>query len=54
VNAGYIDTGSGSSSMLADPNQSCLSWFGGNMPGGSNAQAKTDITAWVMAGAKND
>jgi hypothetical protein len=54
VSAGYIDTGSPSSSALADPNQSCLSWFGGNMPGGSNSKAKTDITAWVMAGAQNN
>jgi hypothetical protein len=42
------------SSPLIDTQQSCLSWFGGNMPGGSSSKAKTDITAWVKAGAQNN
>jgi hypothetical protein len=43
----------GTSSPLVSQSQSCLTWFGGNMPpgGGSNAQAVTDLDAWVAAGA---
>jgi len=36
---------------------SILSWFGGAMPPNgpqSNAQATTDIEAWVAAGAQNN
>jgi hypothetical protein len=54
VTAGYIDTGTPASSALIDQQQSCLSWFGGNMPGGSSSKAVTDITAWVNAGAQNN
>jgi hypothetical protein len=48
---GYIG---GTASALADPNQSCLAWLGGNMPPSgtsSNAQAVSDIKAWAAAGA---
>ncbi len=50
---GYI---SGTSSALVDSNQSCLSWYGGNMPpsGGSNAAAVKDMNAWAAAGAANN
>lgn len=53
VTAGYV---SGTSSALSDPKQSCLTWFGGNMPpgGGSSSAAQKDITAWVADGAKNN
>jgi hypothetical protein len=46
----------GTSSRLVSPSQSCLTWFGGNMPpgGGSDAQAVTDLDAWVAAGALNN
>lgn len=50
---GYI---SGTSSAIVDPNQSCLSWYGGNMPpsGGSNSAAVKDMNAWAAAGAANN
>jgi hypothetical protein len=50
---GYI---SGTSSALVDPNQSCLSWYGGNMPpnGGSNSAAVKAMDAWAAAGAANN
>ena len=51
---GYI---SGTSSALVDPNQSCLSWYGGNMPtnGPSSwSAAVTDMNAWAAAGALNN
>jgi hypothetical protein len=50
---GYVG---GSSPALTDSNQSCLSWYGGNMPpsGGSDAQAVTDMNAWAAAGAQNN
>ncbi len=53
TSSGYI---SGASSPLADTQQSCLTWFTGNMPpsGGASAKAKTDISAWVAAGALNN
>ena len=53
TSAGYI---SGKTSPLVDPQQSCLTWYGGNMPpsGGASAKAKTDIVAWVAAGAANN
>ncbi len=50
---GYI---SGTSSALVDPNQSCLTWYGGNMPpsGGQNSAAVNDMNAWAAAGAANN
>jgi hypothetical protein len=51
---GYID---GTSSPLADPDQSILSWLGGNMPPNgprSNAKATSDLQAWAAAGAPNN
>jgi hypothetical protein len=46
----------GTSSRLVVNGQSCLTWFGGNMPpgGGSDSQAVTDLDAWVAAGAQNN
>jgi len=51
---GYIN---GTKSALVDPNQSCLSWYGGNMPtnGPSSwSQAVTDMNSWAAAGAQNN
>ena len=51
---GYI---SGKNSALVDPNQSCLSWYGGNMPtnGPSSwSAAVNDMNAWAAAGALNN
>ena len=51
---GYI---SGKNSALVDPNQSCISWYGGNMPTSgpsSYPQAVTDMNAWAAAGALNN
>lgn len=50
---GYI---SGTSSALVDSSQSCLSWYGGNMPpsGPSDAKAVSDMNAWAAAGAANN
>lgn len=51
---GYIN---GPSSLLIDSSQSCLSWYGGNMPpSGPNSwsAASTDMAAWVKAGAQNN
>ena len=50
---GYI---SGKSSALVDSNQSCLSWYGGNMPpsGPSSSAAVKDMNAWAAAGALNN
>jgi hypothetical protein len=47
---------SGTSSKLVVQGPSPLTWFGGNMPpgGGSDAQAVTDLDAWVAAGAQNN
>jgi hypothetical protein len=47
---GYI---TGASPALVDSAQSCLSWYGGNMPpgGGDNATAVADMNAWAAAGA---
>jgi hypothetical protein len=42
---------------IGDPNLSCLSWMGGNMPPGgpgSNAQGTADFEAWKAAGAQNN
>jgi hypothetical protein len=37
-------------------NNSCLRWFGGNMPprGVPNESAARDLTAWAAAGARNN
>lgn len=50
---GYI---SGSRSPLASTTNSCLGWFGGNMPpkGKANPQAAEEISAWVAAGARDN
>jgi hypothetical protein len=51
---GYIN---GASSALVDSNQSCLSWYGGNMPtnGPSSwSQAVSDMNSWAAAGAQNN
>jgi len=50
---GYIG---GGSPPLTDPNQSCLSWYSGNMPpnGPSDQQAVTEMNAWAAAGAQNN
>ncbi len=51
---GYI---SGTSSALVDSSQSCLSWYGGNMPTNgpsSYSAAVSDMNAWAAAGALNN
>jgi hypothetical protein len=50
---GYI---AGVQSPLVSSSNSCLRWFGGNMPprGKVNSQAARDLTAWAAAGAPND
>jgi hypothetical protein len=51
---GYITA---TNAPLADPQQSVLSWLGGNMPPSgstSNAAAVSDLTAWAGAGAPNN
>jgi hypothetical protein len=50
---GYI---AGKQSPLVSATNSCLRWFGGNMPpkGQPNAEAAHDLTAWVAAGALED
>jgi hypothetical protein len=50
---GYI---AGSGSALVSRTNSCLRWFGGNMPprGQPNDDAVRDLTAWVSAGAEDD
>jgi len=49
---------SGSPPRLVKQGQSCLSWYGGNMPigggGANNTQAVTDMNAWAAAGAQNN
>jgi hypothetical protein len=47
---GYI---AGMRSPLISPTNSCLRWFGGNMPprGTPNESAVRDLQAWVAAGA---
>jgi hypothetical protein len=49
---GYI---AGAQSALVGSN-SCLRWFGGNMPprGAGDAEAVRDLEAWVAAGAANN
>jgi hypothetical protein len=50
---GYI---SGQASAIASTRNSCLHWFGGNMPPGGkpNPRAVEDLSAWVAAGAPNN
>jgi hypothetical protein len=50
VQRGYID---GARSVLVSKTNSCLRWFGGNMPprGEANGGAARDLEAWVAAGA---
>jgi hypothetical protein len=50
---GYI---AGMRSPLVSPTNSCLKWFGGNMPprGKANDSAVRDIEAWVADGARNN
>jgi hypothetical protein len=45
-----------SPAALVDKNQSCLSWFGGNMPssGVTSAAAAKDFNAWFAAGGLNN
>jgi hypothetical protein len=47
---GYI---AGAGSALASNANSCLRWFGGNMPPGGheNPKAAADVAAWVAVGA---
>jgi hypothetical protein len=49
---GYID---GTGSALVRSN-SCLRWFGGNMPphGNDDPRAVVDLSAWVAAGAREE
>jgi hypothetical protein len=49
----FID---GAFSPLVSPAQSCLSWYGGDMPPGGtdNAAAVTEMDAWAAAGALNN
>jgi hypothetical protein len=57
VTAFLVDPAHPTMSAIADPNQSPLSWFGGNMPQDMpvpNAQAKADVAAWVAAGAQEN
>jgi hypothetical protein len=50
---GYID---GPRSALVSPKNSCLRWFGGNMPprGTPDDDAARELAAWVAAGAPDD
>jgi hypothetical protein len=51
---GYLG---GSSPSLTNPNSSCLTWYGGNMPPGgpsSVPQAVSDMNAWAAAGAQDN
>jgi hypothetical protein len=51
---GYID---GTWSPLVNPSNSCLRWFGGNMPPQQAPPAEDatrDLQAWVAAGASDD
>ena len=49
---------SGSPLRLVRQGQSCLSWYGGDMPigraGSDNTQAVMDTNVWAAAGANND
>jgi len=47
----------GSQPALTDPNSSCLSWLGGDMPPGgpeTNPTAEKDFDLWLQAGAKDN
>jgi hypothetical protein len=46
----------GVNSPLVNPSESCLWWYGGNMPpdGMSNPAAVADMNAWAQAGAPYD
>jgi hypothetical protein len=46
----------GVNSPLVNPSESCLWWYGGNMPpdGMSNPAAVADMNAWARAGAPYD
>jgi hypothetical protein len=50
---GYI---AGPQSAIASNRNSCLRWFGGNMPPGGrpDPHAADDLIAWVAAGAPNN
>ena len=50
---GYI---AGTQSALVSKSNSCLRWFGGNMPprGAANVDAARDLAAWAAAGAANN
>jgi len=50
---GYI---AGPLSPIASTTNSCLRWFGGNMPPGGkpNPHAADELSAWVAAGAPNN
>jgi hypothetical protein len=50
---GYI---AGPQSALVSRSNSCLRWFGGNMPprGTANDTAARDLEAWATAGASNN
>ena len=50
---GYID---GPRSALVSPKNSCLRWFGGNMPprGTPDDDAAKELAAWAAAGAPKD
>ncbi len=43
----------GANPALVSTSESCLSWYGGNMPpgGGDNAAAVADMNAWAAGGA---
>ena len=50
---GYID---GTRSAITSRTNSCLRWFGGNMPPvpQPSADAERDLEAWVATGARSD
>ena len=50
---GYI---TGAAPALVSASESCLVWYGGNMPPGgtANPQAVSDMNAWAAAGALDD
>lgn len=57
VAANLVNPSTPTTSAIADPNQSPLAWFGGNMPRDNalaNTQAAAAVSHWVMLGAPND
>jgi hypothetical protein len=51
---GYVG---GSNPLLTNPNYSCLSWYGGNMPPSgpsSLPQGEADMNAWAAAGGQDN